>query len=138
MNLNAVHIRVSRYQDRDKILAVHRNAFGDDEGPVIASLVDEMLADPSGEPILSLAAELYTTQLARAYGFRGVISLRINAVMRFSQRSVGATSGAVTHPAIICHQSVTQPAAMQLKFLKQNVVCDSELGGHLLSYRLVA
>lgn len=58
MNLNAVHIRVSRDQDRDKILAVHRSAFGDDEGPVIARLVEEIFNDPSGEPILSLVAEL--------------------------------------------------------------------------------
>jgi predicted N-acetyltransferase YhbS len=57
MNLNAVHIRVTVDQDRDKVLAVHRSAFGDEEGPVIASLVDEMLDDPSGEPILSLVAE---------------------------------------------------------------------------------
>ena len=58
MNSNAVHIRFATDQDRDKILAIHRNAFGDDEGPVIARLVEEMLNDPSGEPILSLVAEL--------------------------------------------------------------------------------
>mgnify|MGYP001815791934 FL=1 len=58
MNSNAVHIRVSSDQDRHRILAVHRSAFGDDEGPVIARLVEEMLDDPSGEPILSLVAEL--------------------------------------------------------------------------------
>ena len=58
MDLNAVHIRISRDQDRDSILAVHRSAFGDDEGLVIARLVEEMLDDPSGEPILSLVAEL--------------------------------------------------------------------------------
>ena len=58
MNSNTVHIRVARDQDRDKILAVHRSAFGDDEGPLIARLVEEMLDDPTGEPILSLVAEL--------------------------------------------------------------------------------
>jgi len=58
MDLNAVHIRVSKDQDRDRILAVHRSAFGDDEGPVIARLVEEMFNDPTGEPILSLVAEL--------------------------------------------------------------------------------
>ena len=51
-------MRVSKGQDRERILAVHRSAFGDDEGPVIARLVEEMLDDPSGEPILSIAAEL--------------------------------------------------------------------------------
>lgn len=58
MNLNTVQIRVSRDPDRDAIFAVQRSAFGDDEGPVIARLVEEMLDDPSGEPILSLVAEL--------------------------------------------------------------------------------
>jgi predicted N-acetyltransferase YhbS len=33
------------------------NAFGEAEGPVIAKLVDEMLGDASGEPMLSLIAE---------------------------------------------------------------------------------
>jgi putative acetyltransferase len=58
MNLNSVQIRLSRDHDRDAILAVHRSAFGDDEGPLIASLVEEMLDDPTGEPNLSLIAEL--------------------------------------------------------------------------------
>ncbi len=58
MNSNAVHIRVSRDHDRDAILTVHRSAFGDDEGPVIARLVEEMLVDPTGKPIFSLVAEL--------------------------------------------------------------------------------
>ena len=57
MDLNAIHIRVSEDQDRDRILAIHRSAFGDDEGPVIANLVEEMLADPTGKPIFSLIAE---------------------------------------------------------------------------------
>jgi len=58
MNRNSVHTRIASDQDRDRILAVHRDAFGDDEGPVIANLVEEMLADPTGEPIFSLVAEL--------------------------------------------------------------------------------
>ena len=58
MNSNAVRIRVSDEGDHDRILAVHRNAFGDDQGPVIASLVAEMLDDPTGEPIFSFIAEL--------------------------------------------------------------------------------
>ncbi|KAA5538640.1 hypothetical protein FYK55_26885 [Roseiconus nitratireducens] len=56
--MNVVQIRVSRDPGRDSILAVHRSAFGDDEGPVISGLVDETLDDPTGEPILSLVAEL--------------------------------------------------------------------------------
>ncbi|MCM2370647.1 GNAT family N-acetyltransferase [Aporhodopirellula aestuarii] len=50
-------IRVAAEQDRDAILAVHMNAFGEDEGPVIVKLVDEMLDDASGDPMLSLVAE---------------------------------------------------------------------------------
>lgn len=44
-------------QDRDAILAIHMNAFGVDDGEVIAKLVDEMLDDATGEPMLSLVAE---------------------------------------------------------------------------------
>ena len=36
--------------DRESILDVHRQAFGTDEGPVIANLVGEMLDDPSAQP----------------------------------------------------------------------------------------
>ena len=60
MNTGDVTIRDSRDDERDQILAVHTSAFGDDEGPVIAKLVDEMLDDASGEPILSLVAEVDT------------------------------------------------------------------------------
>jgi predicted N-acetyltransferase YhbS len=52
-----VKIRKAREQDRDSILAVHMNAFGVGDGEVIAKLVDEMLDDASGEPMLSLVAE---------------------------------------------------------------------------------
>ena len=43
-------------EDRDKILAVHRDAFGE-EGEIISSLVAEMLDDPTAEPIHSFVAE---------------------------------------------------------------------------------
>ncbi|MBB3205227.1 hypothetical protein FHS27_001027 [Rhodopirellula rubra] len=57
MTRGNVNIRNATDQDRDSILAVHMNAFGEGEGPVIAELVDEMLDDASGEPMLSLVAE---------------------------------------------------------------------------------
>ncbi len=43
--------------DRESILEVHRQAFGTEEGPVIAQLVGEMLDDPSAQPMLSLVSE---------------------------------------------------------------------------------
>ncbi|TWU18269.1 GNAT family N-acetyltransferase [Allorhodopirellula heiligendammensis] len=52
-----VKIRNAMEQDRDSILAIHMNAFGAGDGEVIAKLVDEMLDDDSGEPMLSLIAE---------------------------------------------------------------------------------
>ncbi|MBB3204923.1 hypothetical protein FHS27_000690 [Rhodopirellula rubra] len=52
-----VKIRNATEQDRAAILAVHMNAFGEADGEVIAKLVDEMLDDDSGEPMLSLIAE---------------------------------------------------------------------------------
>ena len=54
---NTTRIRIPDDEDRERILTVHRNAFGNDEGPVIANLVEEMLADPTSQPILSLVAE---------------------------------------------------------------------------------
>ncbi|SMP79239.1 hypothetical protein SAMN06265222_13010 [Neorhodopirellula lusitana] len=57
MSQQTVKTRVAMEKDRDAILAVHMNAFGEGEGPVIVMLVDEMLDDVSGEPMLSLVAE---------------------------------------------------------------------------------
>lgn len=49
-------LREATAADRDAILAVHRSAFGE-EGGTIATLVDELLDDPSGQPALSLVVE---------------------------------------------------------------------------------
>lgn len=57
MTSDNVQIRSARSSDRDQILAVHRDAFGDDEGPLIVRLVEEMLNDPTAEPIYSCVAE---------------------------------------------------------------------------------
>lgn len=57
MTQDTMKVRIATERDRESILAVHINAFGDDEGPVIAKLVDEMLDDVTGEPLLSLVAE---------------------------------------------------------------------------------
>lgn len=57
MNTDAIQVRPARSDDRDRILALHLDAFGDAEGPVIASLVEEMLDDPTAEPIYSFVAE---------------------------------------------------------------------------------
>lgn len=57
MTQEPVGIRIATEQDRDAILAVHMNAFGEGEGEVIVELVDVMLGNASGEPMLSLVAE---------------------------------------------------------------------------------
>ncbi|TWU39491.1 GNAT family N-acetyltransferase [Novipirellula artificiosorum] len=57
MSQQTVKIRGATEKDRDAILEVHMNAFGKDEGPVIVKLVDEMLDDASGKPLLSLVAD---------------------------------------------------------------------------------
>lgn len=57
MNTDAIQVRPARSDDRVRILTLHLDAFGDDEGPVIASLVEEMLEDPTAEPIYSFVAE---------------------------------------------------------------------------------
>ncbi|MEZ6137543.1 MAG: N-acetyltransferase [Pirellulaceae bacterium] len=57
MNTNTIQVRPARSDDRDRILAVHLDAFGNDEGPVIVSLLEEMLDDPTAEPMHSCVAE---------------------------------------------------------------------------------
>lgn len=57
MNTDAIQVRPARNDDRDRILAVHLDAFGNDEGPVIVTLLEEMLNDPTAEPIHSFVAE---------------------------------------------------------------------------------
>lgn len=58
MNSHAIQVRPARSDDRDRILAVHLDAFGGDEGPVIVSLLQEMLDDPTAEPMHTFVAEL--------------------------------------------------------------------------------
>ncbi|QDT26750.1 hypothetical protein Enr10x_20600 [Gimesia panareensis] len=50
-------IRQTTAADLETVKAVHREAFGPEEGPVIVSLLDELLPDPTAEPILSLLVE---------------------------------------------------------------------------------
>ena len=57
MNSHAIQVRPARSDDRDRILAVHLDAFGGDEGRVIVSLLQEMLDDPTAEPMHSFVAE---------------------------------------------------------------------------------
>jgi predicted N-acetyltransferase YhbS len=57
MNSSATQIRSATFDDRDPILAVHRDAFGDEEGEASAALVAEMLDDPTAKPIHSFVAE---------------------------------------------------------------------------------
>ncbi|MCD0462340.1 GNAT family N-acetyltransferase [Roseiconus lacunae] len=58
MNFKHVRLRVSDHDDRDRILAVHLDAFGGDEGPVIVNLLEEVLDDPTAKPMHSFVAEL--------------------------------------------------------------------------------
>lgn len=101
MMQDKVKIRKATQQDRDSILAIHMNAFGESEGPVIAKLVDEMLDDASGEPMLSLVAEtdvelvghlLFTS--ANIEPDRGQVSARILAplavVQNRQRRGIGS------------------------------------------------
>lgn len=49
-------IRKSIQSEREEILNVHKKAFGKDEGPIVAKLVDDLLDDTTAMPILSLIA----------------------------------------------------------------------------------
>lgn len=50
-------IRLSNDADREAINDVQISAFGDEEGPVIAELVEGLLDDRTARPLLSLVAE---------------------------------------------------------------------------------
>jgi predicted N-acetyltransferase YhbS len=52
-----ITIRLATPPDLPEILSVHRDAFGVEEGPEIAHLVADLLADSTAEPRLSLVAE---------------------------------------------------------------------------------
>ena len=49
-------IRKSTQSERKEILNIHSQVFGKDKGPVIAKLVNDLLADETALPILSLVA----------------------------------------------------------------------------------
>ncbi len=49
-------IRVAKEADRNEILNVHKHAFGNEKGPVISKLVNDLLDDETAKPILSLVA----------------------------------------------------------------------------------
>ena len=49
-------IRMTNESDRNEILNIHKQAFGNEKGPVIAKLVDDLLDDETAKPILSLVA----------------------------------------------------------------------------------
>lgn len=51
-----MEIRISKESERHEILDIHRIAFGEEEGPVIAKLADDVLDDETAMPILSLVA----------------------------------------------------------------------------------
>ncbi|PAY19066.1 hypothetical protein CKO51_13105 [Rhodopirellula sp. SM50] len=58
MNSYAVQLRLACDEDHQQIRALHRDAFGAEEGEMIANLVEEMLGDPSAERVNSFVAEL--------------------------------------------------------------------------------
>ena len=49
-------IRPAEANERHVVLDIERRAFGNMKGPVIASLVDALLDDPTAAPVLSLLA----------------------------------------------------------------------------------
>ena len=49
-------IRKSTESERKVILNIHNQAFGEEKGPVIAKLVDDLINDETAIPILSLVA----------------------------------------------------------------------------------
>ncbi len=51
-----MEIRKSIESDKPKILKIHTKAFGEEKGPVIAKLVNDLFNDETAMPLLSLVA----------------------------------------------------------------------------------
>jgi len=51
-----VRVEEAGEADLAEVLRINRSAFGIDEGPLIATLIEAILADPSAQPVLSLLA----------------------------------------------------------------------------------
>lgn len=51
-----MEIRASRASDKTEIGQLHANAFGEKEGPEIATLAEELMTDGTARPVLSLVA----------------------------------------------------------------------------------
>jgi putative acetyltransferase len=51
-----LEIRKSTESERKEILNIHNQAFGEEKGPYIAKLVDDLLNDKTAMPLLSLVA----------------------------------------------------------------------------------
>tara|TARA_R110002073_G_scaffold35970_19_gene104970 strand:- start:8403 stop:8960 length:558 start_codon:yes stop_codon:yes gene_type:complete len=120
MNANAVQIRSACEQDLSGILATHQSAFADDEGPVIARLVAEMLDDPSAEPVFSFVAE-FKDQIVGHVLFTSVainpardVSAQILAPLAVTREMQGQGLG-----TRLVNESLTQLAAagVQLVFV---------------------
>jgi len=52
-----MNIRTAAESDLQNVLAVEKQAFGEEEGPVIVDLVSALLTDKTAMPVLSLIAE---------------------------------------------------------------------------------
>lgn len=57
MNDDTTRIRLAAPHDMHRVLEIHRDAFGAEEGPVISILVRKTLAEPTSQPSLSMIAE---------------------------------------------------------------------------------
>ncbi|QDV40607.1 hypothetical protein Enr13x_04130 [Stieleria neptunia] len=71
MNSHAFQFRLACDKDREHVLALHRDAFGAEEGEGIANLVEEKLDDLPAEPVYSFVAD-WGDQVAGRVSFAAV------------------------------------------------------------------
>lgn len=69
-----MHIRESNNTERYDLLEIHKQAFGKDKGPVIAKLVDDLFADETAQPMLSLVACENNTHLGHIVFTKATLS----------------------------------------------------------------
>ncbi|QDT10863.1 GNAT family N-acetyltransferase [Planctomycetes bacterium K23_9] len=72
-----LRFRSTEATDRDAIASVHRSAFSDNQGNEIAQLVDDLFADTTAQPIVSLVAEM--DQAVVGHVLLTTVSIELNA-----------------------------------------------------------
>jgi len=94
-----MNIRIATEADRDEVLRVEREAFGEEKSGEIVPLVKNLLNDPSAMPLLSLIAEKDGVALGH---------------ILFTKVTIGNTSAMILAPLAVTPENQAQGIGGQL------------------------